>query len=386
MVVTPAIKPVVTLTQKNKFNYLVTKTITVNGQTKLLGEAIIFDSKGDGLDNTDKINISKGNFSLQDFQQFFSKHPLKIIKDTTPNSNDNEEFYNVQTDKSGNIKPGKILKLGALSLTFTSKEEAVIADMAARYDNKERPDCFGLTFPHNPKDKTAKYDPKKVVARQSIKPADIKEIIGIIMQKTGLKKEYVLQWLQSEEISRWVFDDIGMPAVGAGHRIFDKQLSAKYLEYEMDPTYTGLKNEQIANCFVADIVSAKQDLLSSSGGNKKVLNDLTQGQQFATLDLLFNVGECVLNSKFMQALKKGDIVGAIKEFDFILIEGKVAPGLCVRRIQALVHLVEGTSNEVKKAALEQIKNLAMRGQQNGKNEDLAYAANVASKQIKSSMA
>lgn len=156
--------------------------------------------------------------------------------------------------------------------------------------------------------------------------------ITYVAQKTGLRESYIKEIVGYERVITGTYADTkGTRSMGIGHNIItkaDKKLGKRW----DNMTDKDKVKKEVIELFITDMKIYKQKVKKATGGA-----ELTQGQQEALVDLMFNMGSGqVGGSQLMAYVRAGENKKAVGEFNFIAVtvdgEQKVLPLLCERRI------------------------------------------------------
>lgn len=150
----------------------------------------------------------------------------------------------------------------------------------------------------------------------------VKDVIGVI-RVTKLSSSYINNLIKKEGFENEEYKDAaGIRTVGVGHNIEEDIYMCKQKNIR-------LSNEEVYQTLAKDLIVAQNKLKSCTNDKQ-----FTPQQNEALVDIFFNVKtETIEKSNFLKFLKSGDYKKAVQEMDFVLAGKRVAPGLCIRRIE-----------------------------------------------------
>ena len=188
--------------------------------------------------------------------------------------------------------------------------------------------------------KTKKVGQSKLQAKRDyskIKANSFNDVVKI----TGLPAQFIRFIIQKEGIIYKAKKGLaGNILIGVGHNC---DLKKDYKKGDV------IKLPEVYTLLARDLMYAKDKLNRVLEGKK-----IPIGQECAAIDLMFNVGESVTRSNFMKHLKNGNFDAAVREIDYISADGKILPGLCVRRIDNIIQFCGGRLNKSGKKSVEKI--------------------------------
>ena len=162
-----------------------------------------------------------------------------------------------------------------------------------------------------------------------------------VVKITGLPPAFIRFLMQKEGVIYKAKRGLaGNILIGVGHNCDLKNDYKKGDEIKLPEVYTLLAR---------DLMYAKDKLHRALNGRK-----IPVGQECAAIDLMYNVGESVARSKFMKHLKNGNFDAAVAEIDYVSANGRVLPGLCVRRIDNIIQFCGGRLTDAGKHSVEKI--------------------------------
>jgi lysozyme len=141
-----------------------------------------------------------------------------------------------------------------------------------------------------------------------------------VAKEAGLSREFVHRITDEEKLRLTMYKDaVGHKTIGFGHNI------------DADSHYhfgNKITEKQAYELLKKDLITKEKELSVLTKGKK-----LNQGQKEALIDVLFNVGyKKIQGSDLIEKIQKGQVTKAVSEFDYVGVNHKVNPTLCIRQI------------------------------------------------------
>lgn len=153
---------------------------------------------------------------------------------------------------------------------------------------------------------------------------------GDAAKYAGFRKSFGEKIAEYEGFSEKKHWDVNGWSIGYGHKIAkDNEKKAFLPQMGKNPLIRKISTEQASYFLAKDLAVAKKEMRKIFGNVK-----LEVWQEEALTDLVYNMGagEVKRAKKLIAAIKEKRFKDAIKEFNFIEVDGKANAGLCKRRM------------------------------------------------------
>lgn len=165
---------------------------------------------------------------------------------------------------------------------------------------------------------------------------------------TGFSEDFIKKLIKREDMKLKMYKDSrGINTIGVGHNV------------DADPNYNlgdKITKKKAYELLAKDLLAKRKELRALISPTR-----LKQNQKEALMDLIFNTGVNKLqNTELIKKIKEGKFREACQDFDFILTDNKVSPGLCKRRIQNIYDFSKDDPSEESLEAMEKIQSKGLK--------------------------